>query len=371
VVQRWAVRALFLANGAAIAALLPRLPELKASLGLSDGGLGLVLLGLGLGGMVGSLWTRSLIPRLGTRRTGAGGAVVLAAGLPLVALAPSGPVLFAVFVAYGVADAVMDVSTNVAGVEVQRRLGRAVLNSMHATWSIGTVTGALLGTAAAKLQVPLVLHLAGVAAACAGLALAARPHVPDVAARATGAPHPPRRFSPLLALLCALGLLAALAEATPYSWSAVYLADHTGAGPGTAGLGFTAFTTAMVLARLVADRVVDRVGPVAVVRAGGLLSGLALAAALAVGGTVPGIVAFALLGLGSAAVFPAMISAAGAVSAHALQSMDLATRLGFLVAPPLVGLAADRLGLPLALGLVVVPAALGLSALAGAVRPQS
>ncbi len=108
-------------------------------------------------------------------------------------------------------------------------------------------------------------------------------------------------------------MLAALVEAAPYSWSAIYLTDHTGAPPGVAGLGFTAFTAAMVLTRLLADKLVDKVGPVLVVRVGGLLSGVALAAALAVGGTASGIAAFALLGLGSAAVFPAMISAAGAM----------------------------------------------------------
>ncbi len=95
-------------------------------------------------------------------------------------------------------------------------------------------------------------------------------------------------------------MLAALIEAAPYSWSAIYLADDTGASPGTAGLGFTAFTTAMVLGRLVADKVVDKVGPVAVVRVGGLAAGLALAVALAVGGTTADIVAFTVMGLGSA-----------------------------------------------------------------------
>ena len=162
--------------------------------------------------------------------------------------------------------------------------------------------------------------------------------------------------------------MAALVEAAPYSWSAVYLAEHTGASPGTAGLGFTAFTTAMVIARLVADRVVAKVGPVVVVRLGGLAGGAALAAALLLGGTTAGIVAFAVVGPGSAAVFPAMITAAGALPGQAVQAMNLATRVGFLAAPPLTGLVADGVGLPTALGLLVVPSAVGLAVFAGAVR---
>jgi MFS family permease len=367
--ERWAVSALFFTNGALFASLLPRLPEIKSALDLSAGQLGLALLGVGLGGLIGSLATRWLLPRVHSRRAGVGATLVLAAGLPLVGLAPSAWVLFAVFVGYGIADGVGDVSTNVAGVEAQRRLGRSVLNSMHGAWSIGAVLAGATGSAAAGLGVPLALHLGAVAVLCAVLALLAARSVPAVtgegATRAAG--QAPARFSPALALLCALAVLAALVEAAPYSWSAVYLAEHTGAGPGIAGLGFTAFVTGMVAARLVADKLVEKWGPVPVVRIGGLAGGLALAAALALGGTAPGIVAFAVMGLGSAAVFPAMITAAGAMPGQAVQAMNMATRVGFLAAPPLVGLLADGVGLPSALGLLIVPAALGLAVFAGAV----
>lgn len=234
--------------------MLPRLPEIKSSLDLTDGQLGLALLGIGLGGLAGSLSTRWLLPRLGSRSASVGSTLFLAAGMPLVGLAPSVWVLLAVFVAYGIADAVTDVSMNVSGVEAQRRLGHAVLNSMHGIWSIGAVAAGLVGGAAAELRVPLVTHLGTVAAVCAGLALLVRRWVPDVSGEGTGEPRTAgSRFSPALALLCGLAVLAALVEAAPYSWSAIYLADHTGASLGTAGLGFTAFTAAMVLVRFGSD----------------------------------------------------------------------------------------------------------------------
>ena len=278
------------------------------------------------------------MPRVGSRSASVGATLALAAGVPLVGQAPSGSVLFASFVAYGVSDAVTDVSMNVAGVEAQRRLGRTVLNSMHGIWSIGAVSAGLIGSAAAELTVRLAVHLGTVAVVCAVLAILVARSVPNVSGdvpaqrQAAGS-----GFSPALALLCGLAVLAALIEAAPYSWSAIYLAEDTGASPGIAGLGFTAFTAAMVLGRLVADKVVDKVGPVAVVRAGGLAAGLVLAVALAVGGTTPGIVAFAVMSLGSAAVFPAMITAAGAMPGQAIQAMNMATRIGFLAAPPVTG----------------------------------
>ncbi len=50
---------------------------------------------------------------------------------------------------------------------------------------------------------------------------------------------------------------------------------------------------------------------------------------------MPGVVAFAVMGLGSAAVFPAMTTAAGEMLGQAVQAMNMATRVGFLAAPPL------------------------------------
>jgi MFS family permease len=364
--ERWAVSALFLTNGALFASVLPRLPEIKATLELSDGQLGLALLGVGLGGLAASTGSRWLLPRLGSRRLAVGATVVLAALVPLIGLAPTRAVLFVVLLGVGVADALTDVAMNVSGVEAQRRLRRSVLGSMHAVWSIGAVSGAAVGSAAAALRVPLALHLAAVAVLCAGLALAVRRHVPDADGVGTGERGTHVRLSPALVLLCGLAVLAALLEDAPASWSAIYLTDHAGASPGVAGLGFTAFMTAMVAGRLVSDRLVDRFGVVALVRAGGLSAAAALALALLVGGTVVPVLAFAVVGLGAAPVFPAMVSAAGAMPGQGVAAVNVAARVGFLVSPPVVGSAADVTGLPLALGLLVVPAALGIALLAGA-----
>jgi fucose permease len=369
--ERWAVSALFLTNGALFASVLPRLPEIKSSLELTDGQLGLALLGVGLGGLAASISTRWLLPRLGSRRLAVGATLLLAAFVPLVGLAPTRTVLFAVLVAVGIADAWTDVAMNVSGVQAQRRLGRPILTSMHAVWSLGAVAGGLGGSAAAGLGVALPVHLAVVAVACMVLALVVRTDVPDASGAGTGRRRPGARLSPALALICCLAVLAALLEDAPASWSAVYLTDHTGAGPGTAGLGFTAFMTAMVVARLVGDRVVQRVGAVPVLRVGGLAAGLSLGAALLVGGTAPAIVAFAVVGLGAAAVFPAMITAAGALPGQGVAAMNAATRLGFLASPPVVGRVADGVGLPLALGLLVVPAAVGIALLATATEPAA
>jgi MFS family permease len=366
--ERWAVSALFLTNGALFATVLPRLPEIKADLALSDGRLGLALLGVGLGGLAGSTASRWLLPRVGSRLLAVGCTVLLALLVPLIGLAPSGAALFAVLLLVGVSDALTDVAMNVSGIEAQRRLQRPVLSSMHAIWSIGAVLGGLIGSAAAGLRVPVPLHVAAVAVVLACLVLAVARVVPDHSGAGEGEPTG-ARFSPALALLCLLAVCAAVVEDAPASWSAVYLVEHTGAPAGAAGLAFTAFMAAMVAGRLVGDRLVARFGLVQVVRVGGTAAGLALAGGLLVGTTTAAIVAFGVVGLGAASLFPALFTAAGALPGQGVAVMNATARLGFLLSPPVVGAAADSVGLPLALGLVSVPAALAVALLAGAVRP--
>ena len=368
--ERQAVTALFLTNGALFATVLPRLPEIKADLDLSNGQLGLALLGTGLGGLSGSTASGWLLPRAGARRLAVGSTVVLALLVPLIGLAPSAAVLFAVLLVVGVSDSLTDVAMNVSGIEVQRRLGRPVLSSMHAVWSIGAVLGGLVGTAAAGLRVPVPLHLAVVAAALVVVVLLVSPAVPDHSGAGSAA-RSGARFSPGLAVLCLLAVFAAFLEDAPASWSAIYLVEHTGAGPGAAGLAFTAFMAAMVAGRVVGDRVVGRFGPVRVVRVGGLAAAAGLGAGLLAGSTAEAVVAFGVVGIGAASLFPALFTAAGALPGQGVAVMNAASRVGFLASPPVVGALADGVGLPLALGLLVVPAAVGIALLAGAVRPRA
>jgi hypothetical protein len=62
-----------------------------------------------------------------------------------------------------------------------------------------------------------------------------------------------------------------------------------------------------------------------------------------------------------------MITTAGALHGQAVQALNMATRVGFLAAPPHVGLVAEGVGLPAALGLLVVPAGPFLAMFAAAV----
>jgi fucose permease len=166
-------------------------------------------------------------------------------------------------------------------------------------------------------------------------------------------------------------LLAGAVEDSPASWGAVLLRDELDASAGVGGLVFVAFQAAMTAGRLLADRVVDRLGSEAVLRAGSALIVVGASVGLLVGTPASVIAGFAVAGLGAAPLFPVVFHAAGNLpglsTGHGVAVVAWASRLGFLVVPPLVGLVGDAVSVRA--GLAVVPAAgLLLVLLAGAVR---
>jgi fucose permease len=181
-----------------------------------------------------------------------------------------------------------------------------------------------------------------------------------------------RTTVPLLALMT---FLAAWVEDAPASWSGVYL-RHVGAGAAMAAGGYAAFSAGSVLARLVNDWSVDRIGWARLIRAGTVSCAAALTAALLLG--EPGIMLAALVvaGAGISAVFPGAFTAAGALpdAAVAMGQVGFAGNLGWLTVSPAIGALATLAGLPTALGLLVVAAltVAGLASVTGSapsVRP--
>lgn len=377
---RGAVAVVFAVNGFAFSNWVPRIPEVKAALGLGDGALGAALLGAGLGALIASSVSGRLVDRFGSRQVTLVSALGLCATLPLPGLAPAWAALLLALVAVGAADAVMDVAMNAQGVVVERRYGRSILNAFHGLWSAGAAVGALTGGLAVARGVPVPVHLAavGVFLAVVGL-VAVRALLPtgaDHEEPAAGAPgHDGARgglvLTPAVGLLGLLALLAALVEGAPADWSAVYVTETVGGADGLAGAPYTAFATAMLVGRLLADRATSRWGAEGVARLGAGVAAVGMAIGLLGATPLTAVVGFALVGGGVCSLFPAVFSAAGHLPGlppgAAIATVSLVARAGFLVGPPLVGAAAELVGLRAALGLTVVAAA-AIVALAGGLR---
>lgn len=368
---RVGVSLLFLANGAMWANLVPRLPDIKDRLELSYTGFGVAVAFASIGSIGIGLLSAPMLRRFGSAR-------VAAVALALQSLAVWGagvsPTVF-LFSAFlfinGALDANTDVAQNAQGMGIQRRLGRSIINSLHAMWSLGAAAGGLIGAGAVWLDLSIEIHLALTSALFICIAFAAyrlmlgpdsgidREDEPVHADAPRTRVRIPRAALFTVVMLGLVAIAGALVEDAGFTWSTNYMKDDLKAAAGVAGLAFVGLMVLHFLGRMAGDRLVDRYGERLVARAGGVLTAVGMGVALA-WPTVPGtIVGFSLAGLGVATTVPAAFAAsdgiAGLRPGTGITMVSWMLRISFLASPPVVGAIADATSLRT--GLLVVPIA--------------
>ena len=369
-----AVALVFAVHGGVAGTLATSVPWIQAHYHLGPTTLGLVLFCAPVGSFAAMPAAARLTHRLGGRRTMRLLITLLCALLPAPALVPAAAWLFPAYLLLGMAAGAGDVVMNSQAVALQRRLGRSIISGLHGLWSLGSLAAGGLGILAARQHVDTRTHLLAVAALLLVLTVLAGRGFPADAAEA--AATAPRRFAlPTRAILVIgiVGFCGTFAEGATSDWAGVYVTRVAAAGPAVAATAYTLFMLSMTATRLVGDRLVGRVGPVAVVRIGGIVA--TFGGVVVVLGRTPAlcIAGFALTGVGIAVIVPLVFSAAGQVRTspgEAVAGVATITYLSGLVAPAVTGWTAGALSYPAAFAMITAFAA-AMALPAGALRPRS
>jgi MFS family permease len=365
-----AVAVVFLANGAAYANWVARVPAIKDSVSAGTGALGLALLGIAVGSLITLPLAGRLCDRYGSRHVVTASGVAMGATVFAVSLAPNVVTLGLLLALYGGAFGLLDVAMNVQAVAVVRRVGRPIMPKFHAAFSFGGLLGAATGGLAASADIPPTTHFALVGVVVGGAVLAVRGSLlPDQAASTPVAKAPRRRrqLSPLVVGLGLVAFSAAVCEGAMADWTALFLRDVRGLDAGAAALGFAAFSITMTAGRLGGEAALRRLGPVRVLRFGGLAAATGVVAAVAVAVPAVALAGFALVGLGVCCAYPLALTTAGESSDGSggpeIATVSVIGYSGFLLGPPVLGFLAEGVSLRYAMLAVAVPA-LALVALA-------
>ena len=373
-------------GGITIVSWGPRMPAIKAELGVETGTIGLLLACATVGAVSGLVCSRFLLHRLGGRRTvmttllGAAGAlVVMAAGV-----ASSWVIVVAAgFLLVGFAIGVLDVSINVEGAAVERASGRTLLPLMHAAWSGGSAAGAGIGALCAATGVKPEVQFTGLAVvvAVAGVVISrgiplGRSHQPGTGdgGRRTGMVRRwLRGWTDRRLLLIGLVLLGVeLGEGSANNWLSLAVKQNHAESAALAALFLAFFAVSEASMRIAGGPLVDRFGRVRILR-GTIALGIAgitlfiLADAIWV--VALGVVLWAV---GVSMGFPLGLSAAAEGHDPATR-VSVASSIGYsanLVGPPVIGFLAESLGLLSALWLLAIMFLVAMAA-AGAVRPTA
>ncbi len=357
---KFAVFRAFIGAGILLGTFLPRIPQLRENLGLSNGELGLLLLASSVGSMAVLPLTGVLVGRFGPAKVVAIGAWISLCGLFAAGATNSWLVTALALAVFGVGSSIWDVAMNVAGARVEQDLG-PIMPHFHAAFSLASVAGALLSAGVTWAGLGLRWHF-GLVALAVGCLMAWR-HSALPGRFASHPPAPNGRPAWGERRTLALGLLVlgfSFAEGAANGWLAVAFVDGYGLQPAVGAALFAVFVGAMTLARLAGPAALKTHGRVLMLR---WSVGCAAAGVLGVCvGWLPAAAAGAgLWGLGVGLGFPVGMSAAADIPGRAAARVSVVASIGFtsyLAGPPLLGWLAQHVGVLAALLVVLVALAL-------------
>ena len=350
----------------AMGSMFPRLPDIQRAMNVGEGQLGLALIGSAVGTLISLTFAGRFIEAVGYRR-------VLLVAIPLLsalyalAMWAQGPLMFfLLLVPVGLTIGAIEIILNVEADRVEHAIGRRIMSRAHAFWSLGFFAAGIVGSFIAQSGLEPRWHLMvmiPVILATTLLLLGQFQPAPHRAGSSTEeTPHFARPTMPIM-LLVGVCLSALLMEGAGIDWSAIYMRDMFTAEPFWAGIAVAIVAGSQALARFFADGFVERYSPVAVARV--LLAVLFIGVVLVFVAPFAwaAYLGFALIGIGSSALFPLAMSAAAqqtdrpaAINVAALAQFSFTA---FLLGPPLLGLVAEHFGIRWTFGIGIPLVLLG------------
>jgi MFS family permease len=334
---------------------VPRIPEIKDLIGLSNGAFGFVLLGSTFGSITGAQLAGRLMHTFGSQKVIFVGVFIMPAGLAGMGLATNAVTLFLTLYTMGLGYALIDMCYNFQATVVENILGRRYMSSFHAMWSMGAFVTTVLGGAITRhvsprtnlVAIAIISLIAYLIAAYYLLPPSIDGHKGEEAHEAK-IPLFGKSVMPLWFLGC--GLLASLV------------------GKGVYASAFASFALAMIVSRFLGDRALDYFGPARLVKLGGYFGGsiwgIAMLIAIPMSDTypIPALIivniGFIAAGLGIGPMFPAFILAAsktpGIAPAVAISRVGVIGIAGFFFGPTITGLIAEYTNLSIGMAYPVI-----------------
>ena len=374
--QRLALRArntvwlTFIVMGIVLIAWVPRIPEIKQALALSNSQFGLILVGGPLGLLAGAQLSGRLIHQFGTRQIALLSGPITSVSVLGLSSAHSKWALFGSLFVMGFGYSGIDNAMNTQAVAIERILNRKYMSSFHGCWSLGALFATLIGGFLSHKVSPHtnLLWISIFTFVAFPLLITTllpksldgyRGHEEEMPAhlawfgKGTG-----------LIWLMGLGLIGCLLpEGSATDWAGILLHEHMHIATGLDATAYGCFTIAMIVGRFSGDWLMMKFSPQLVVKLGGYIGGAAFGLGIAIGvplssshrilALVVVTAGFTIAGFGIAPMVPAFVSATGRIPGIApsisIARISVISLFSYYVGPVVTGGLADAINLPVAL----------------------
>lgn len=355
---RWAVFFFYFFQGLCFSSWASRIPDIKATLGLNDAAWGTILLMIPLGQIMGMMFSGLAVTRLGSKRILPLAVTGYSISLIAIGSAGSEPALLMSLVIFGFFGNFCNIAINTQGVTVESMYDKPIMASFHGGWSLAGLTGGAVGLLMTSTGIVPWLHFVIIALlAVTGMIINIGYLQPDIRRKAktdeTKAKAKPERFLFWLGTVAFCGMAA---EGAMADWSGLYLKDIVQMPHHLAPLGLTMYMVTMAGGRFFVDRFTHRWGRKHILQRGGALIFTGLSLAVIYPHPVLTLIAFMVIGLGTASIVPTVYSVAGQKTkiptGFALTIVSSISFLGFLMGPPLIGYISEATNLRYSYGLI-------------------
>ncbi|CAB4816504.1 MAG: MFS transporter [Actinobacteria bacterium] len=318
------LQALFGVYAALIMSWIPRFPEVKANLGLSNGQFG-TLISTGSFGAVASLFlTGHMVHKFGVKRVILTNIWIMGLAYFFIVRTESSGIFLICNVAIGWATSAYHISINAQSFNAMERVYGLTIARLHGMWALGTLTTAIISGLVVD-HIPITWHVGGLAVVVT-LSLTA------MIIRLTPVLMKPNEDEeehlPLRTLVTSFrvdwlisgGLVCAVfLEFATGDWSAIFAKERIGVSSGMAALPYVFFMTAMIIGRLNAGSIAKRFQVDQTVRLFALLGGGGFLTFLTITVQIPSehktlafittCIAFTFAGMGSSLMAPSFYTA--------------------------------------------------------------
>ena len=358
---RLATRLAFFAAGFSMGCCAPFFPFVKENVSADKSQFGLLLLCLGIGAIIAMPITGILSAKRGSKPMVLLGGLSMVILLPILVIVNSPIILALILFLFGAALGTLDVAMNVHGVEVEQIEKRSLMSNFHAQFSIGGLVGAALMTIFLSFGMPLLLSSIIASSITFFAMILTIKRLLIVNSVKQSKFMFPKGVVLLLAIFAAIIFLV---EGAVVDWGALLIIDLELTPIKSAGVGYILFSIAMVIARLLGDKIIDIIGEFKVLILGVITTIFGILTILL--STLPlfALCGFMLIGLGVANLVPIFFSAAGRQKIMpaeiAIASVTTTGYAGILLGPVLIGYVAEVTTLSIAFSLLIPLVALTL-----------
>ncbi|RZJ66345.1 MAG: MFS transporter [Flavobacterium sp.] len=357
--KRWAVTLFYFAMGLCFSTWASRIPDIRATMGMSEAELGTLLFSIPIGQLFMMPFSGRLATKYGSHRTVVVGLVFYIFSLVGLGFATERWHLAAALFFFGMFSNLSNISVNTQGIYTEGIYRRTIMSSFHGAWSTAGFTGAFIGLGMLALKLTPLAHFSAVAVLLLTIIALNYRHLVKV--KAVPRPAKKKLFSkpdPILLWLGVMAFCCMVSEGIMFDWSGVYFKDVVKAPGALVVLGYASFMVMMAAGRFLGDRVIQKLGRKRVIQISGCLISLGLFSAVLLPYIVPCAIAFMVVGLGVSTIVPSIYSIAGrnpnVPPGIALQTVSSVSFFGFMLGPPVIGYVASATSLRISFAIVAV-----------------